>query len=170
MVIFFLDLSTRNPCLVFLCVFYTLLYKAVFFFLWLSLVPLSYILVELIFYFGTAKIPDHILEKWVDYIFFCYFNCSLLRLWREDSSSNTTFSLLWGNQVWTRRYIKFQICINHGARILIWLLSYLPGKLSNPIEASHVDWTKSNTHQSAYYSQVVASKCVWERASTERSS
>ena len=96
--------STQNPCLVFLCFFHTLLYKAVFFFLWLSLVPLSYILVELIFYIGTAKIPHHILEKWVDYIFFCHFNCSLLRLWREDSSSNTTFSLLWGIQVWTRRY------------------------------------------------------------------
>ena len=87
--------STQIPCIVFLCFFYNILYKVVFFSLWLSLAPLSYILVELIFYFGTAKIPDHILEKWVDYIFFCYFNSSLLRLWREDSSPNTTFSSLW---------------------------------------------------------------------------
>ena len=61
--------SSKLIFFVFLCFFCTLLNKAVFFFLWLSLVPLSYILVELIFYFGTAKIPDHILEKWVDNTF-----------------------------------------------------------------------------------------------------
>ena len=39
--------------------------QTVFFFLWLSLVPLPFLFVEFMFYFGTAGIPEHILKRWL---------------------------------------------------------------------------------------------------------